>query len=232
MPSQKYYKVGVLLFDGADILDFAGPIETLSHVSHNRNPDAPDRMFKVVTISRTRNVCTGGSLTIRADQLLDETMPSILDFDILLIPGGPPAVIKRVIEANGRELDIVREYATSQALNPHHEPRLLFSVCTGALLLGAAGVLAGVTVTTHHRTLDALRDICAHANKAGAGSAPTNIVHKRYVDSVLGSGTKLLTAGGISSGLDATLRLVEQTTSLDMAAFVARLMEYDWRDGE
>ncbi|RMJ28786.1 ThiJ PfpI family protein [Aspergillus sp. HF37] len=220
------YKVGVLLFDRVDILDVAGPIEILSHASHNKNPDVPDRMFWVVTIARDRTIRAGASLPIQADMFLDEVQ--LPDFDILLVPGGPPSAIRTLIDSDAPELGLVREYA---ALPPDPDPgreRLLFSVCTGALLLGAAGVLDGVTVATHHRGLDLLRDVSDRANSRDAKS-PT-VVHRRYVDGgVLKPGLRLLTAGGVSSGLDAALYLVGQLAGQDIAGFIGRVMEYEWR---
>lgn len=226
------YKVGVLLFERVDILDVAGPIEILSHASHNKNPDAPDRMFQAVTIAQDRSVRAGASLPIQADMFLDEAQAQLPDFDILLVPGGPPSAIQMLIDADAPELDLVREYA---ALPPDPDPdreRLLFSVCTGALLLGAAGVLDGVTVATHYRGLDLLRDVSERANTSRDAKSPT-VVHRRYVDGgVLKPGLRLLTAGGVSSGLDATLYLVGQLAGQDIAGFIGRVMEYEWRSPE
>ncbi|EKV10834.1 ThiJ/PfpI family protein [Penicillium digitatum] len=225
----KYYKVGVLLFPGADILDFAGPMEVLSHVSHNRNPENPDRMFEIRTIACSPAIRAASSLTVHADLLLPDAIDQIADFDILVIPGGPPSVVQPLIENHAPELDLIRKFA---ALPRDTSPgtRVLLSVCTGAFLLGAAGVLSGMTVTTHHHALNKLREICAHCN---APSEPaTTVLHKRFLDGGLlkGGGIRLLTAGGISSGLDATFYLVSQLATPDMAVFVTRVMEYDWRE--
>ncbi|KAJ5851429.1 uncharacterized protein N7529_010814 [Penicillium soppii] len=225
--SNQYYKVGVLLFPGADILDFAGPIEALSHVSHNRNTSNPDRMFDITTIACSAKIRAANSLTIHADITVSEALDCISDFHILLVPGGPTSVITPLIDANGPELELIRKFA---ALPPAagSGTRILFSVCTGALLLGAAAVLAGINVTTHHSALDVLRDICARSNPPGGPS--TTVVHKRYLDGGLlkDGGVRVITAGGVSSGLDAACYLVSQLATGDMASFVARVMEYDW----
>ena len=85
-----------------------------------------------------------------------------------------------------------------------------------------------MTVTTHHRAVDVLREICERFN--GKNGTPTNVVHKRYVDGGLlaGGSVRLITAGGISSGLDATFHIVSMLASSDMAEFVSRVMEYEW----
>lgn len=223
------YKVGVLLFQGTDILDFAGPMEVLSHVSHNRNPNQPDRMFTLETIAQTPTICAAGGscLTVQVDTLLEHALEQIHKYDILVVPGGTPSVIQPLVNGDGSELEFIRQFA-ALSIPPSRKPRILFSVCTGALLVGAAGVLGGMTVTTHHRAVDELREICEHFNKSGS----SNVVHKRYIDGGLlkGGSVQLITAGGISSGLDASLHLVSQLTSPDMAAFVSRVMEYDWTE--
>ncbi|OQE82691.1 hypothetical protein PENNAL_c0035G01350 [Penicillium nalgiovense] len=225
----EYYKVAVLLFPGVDILDFAGPIEVLSHVSHNRNPERPDRMFEIKTVGCSPAVRAANSLTVHADLLLPDAIDQISDFHLLVIPGGPPSVVQSLIETNTPELDLICKFAALPA-DASSGPRILLSVCTGAFLLGAAGVLGGMTVTTHHHALDRLRDICARSN--GPGEPTTTVMHKRYLDGGLlkGGGVRLLTAGGVSSGLDATCYLVSQLTTPDMAAFITRVMEYDWRE--
>ncbi|KGO40448.1 DJ-1 domain, InhA-type [Penicillium expansum] len=225
----KYYKVGVLLFPGADILDFAGPIEVLSHVSHNRNPESPDRMFEIKTVACSPAIRAANSLTVHADLLLPDAVDEISEFHILVIPGGPPSVVQPLIENNTPELDLIRKFAALPA-DRSLGTRVLLSVCTGAFLLGAAGVLGAMTVATHHHALDRLRDICARSH--APDEPATTVLHQRYLDGGLlkGRGVRLLTAGGVSSGLDATFYLVSQLATPDMAAFIARVMEYDWRE--
>ncbi|KAJ5775107.1 uncharacterized protein N7511_000118 [Penicillium nucicola] len=225
-PNQ-YYKVGVLLFPGADILDFAGPIEVLSHVSHNRNPDNPDRMFDITTIARTKVNRAASALTVHADILLPQALEKVSEFDILIVPGGPPSILQPLLGDNVPELDLIRAFAALP--QSPKGTRIVFSVCTGAFLLGAAGVIAGMTVTTHHKGLDQLREICTRSNGA---AAETNVVHQRYLDGgfLSGGNVRLITSGGISSGLDATCYIVRDLTTAEMAGFVARVMEYDWCD--
>lgn len=227
--SKQYYKVGVLLFQGVDILDFTGPMEVLSHVSHNRNPDQPDRMFIIETIAQTSIIRAANVMTVKADRLLEEALEEITEYDILVVPGGPPSVVQPLVEGNAPEIDIIRKFAT-QPFSSSQRPRILFSICTGAFLLGAAGILSGMTVTTHHRAVDVLREICARFGDRN--ERPANVVHRRYMDSgyLKGNAVQIITAGGISSGLDATFDVVRQLSSPEMAAFVSRVMEYDWAE--
>ncbi|KAJ5177211.1 ThiJ/PfpI family protein [Penicillium canariense] len=230
-PQNQYYKVGVLLFQGADILDFTGPVEVLSHVSHNCNPDDPDRMFTVEIIAQSPTIRAANTLTLQADRLLTDALNAISEYDILVVPGGPPSILQPMVEGNGPEIEIIRRFARLPRAKPQ-QPRLLFSVCTGAFLLAASGVLSGLTVTTHHRAINTLREICI---KFGDQSEPpTNVVHKRYIDggNIKGDAVHVITAGGVSSGLDASFYVVRQLATPEMAAFVSRLMEYDWTDLE
>ncbi|KAF7715704.1 Uncharacterized protein PECH_008532 [Penicillium ucsense] len=230
LTDKQYYHVGVLLFPGVDILDFAGPMEVLSHALHNRNPDEPDRMFLFITIARTSFIQAASSFTIKVDVLLDEALARISQYDILIVPGGPPSVIQPLTDSNIPEVKFIRTFAHLPApVRPQH-PRILFSVCTGALLVGATGVLSGLTVTTHHRALDTLRQIC---EKFREKNRPLpEVVLRRYVDGgcLEENSLRVITAGGVSSGLDASFYLVRLLTDSEMAAFISRVMEYDWKE--
>lgn len=228
-PDKHYAKLGVLLYEGADLLDFAGPMEVLSHVLHNRNPDDPDPMFKIETMARTPTIRSNGSLTVKVDHLLEDAVKEMAEYDILVVPGGPPSVVKPLLEEGSAEVDVIRRFATLP-LPSSQKPRILLSVCTGAFLLGGAGILPGMTVTTHHRGVDVLREICARFNDKN--EPPTIVVHKRYIDGgyLPGNAVSLITAGGVSSGIDATFHVVRELAGADMAAFVSRLMEYDWTE--
>ncbi|CEJ59974.1 hypothetical protein PMG11_08571 [Penicillium brasilianum] len=226
---KQYYNAGVLLFPGADILDFTGPMEVLSHVLHNRNPDDPDRMFTIRSIAQSTTIRAANALIVQVDTTLDHALENISEYDILVVPGGPPSVLQPMVDANVPEVELIRNFARLPRTSSQR-PRLLFSVCTGAFLLGAAGILSGLTVTTHHRAIDTLRDICLRFGDRS--EPPTNVVHKRYIDGgyLKGNAVQVFTAGGVSSGLDASFYIVRQLTTPEMATFVSRLMEYDWTE--
>ncbi|CAI7618283.1 unnamed protein product [Penicillium pancosmium] len=176
------YKVAVLIFHGADILDFTGPIEILSQVScrykdkdKEKGKDDSDvgepelqgqPIFEITTIARDETITTSCSTKIKADMLLSTAYPIISSFDILIVPGAAPTLIHALVEHETPEKDLVCAYART---NPSRH-RIIFSICTGAFLLGAAGILPGTTVTTHQLALDVLRGICASAGSNGSGS--------------------------------------------------------------
>ncbi|PKY07591.1 hypothetical protein P168DRAFT_98573 [Aspergillus campestris IBT 28561] len=160
------HKIGLLLYPNADLLDFTGPLEVFSHALHNHNPDNPDRIFSTTTLARAQSIPVGkDSLTVTADVVLSNTSEEAisqllarLDFDILMVPGAPPAVVTGVIEeAEGVEKRVVRAFVgldggrgQGRGQGGRARERILFSVCTGAVVLGAAGVLGGMRVTTHY----------------------------------------------------------------------------------
>jgi len=227
--SLRRMQAAILLFHGVDVLDFAGPLEVLSHAGSDLDPEKSKPLFEISLVAKDELVRTASNLTVKRSLSLDEAHDRLSEFEVLVIPGGPPKVIMPLIESGSPELQLIRNFAELSAPSPD---RILFSVCTGALLLGGAGLLEGKSATTHHRALDALRTVCQTA--AGrADAAPTKVVHARLLDGgLLASGARIITAGGITSGLDATLYVVALKTSRAAAESVARRMEYDWRQEE
>ncbi|KAF7505664.1 hypothetical protein GJ744_000513 [Endocarpon pusillum] len=226
------YRVAVLLFPNADILDFVGPIETLSHAIWNRDRSAPEPIFEIHTAGRATDVPipTGDAkLKIQPSIVIEELLDTLPSYHILVVPGAEPAVVEKVADqADGLELRVVREFA---GLAPPQDgtglERILLSVCTGALLLGKAGVLAGLTATTHTMALDRLEEIC---NKENTGKKTEVVGGRRFVDAGLArDGLRIVTAGGVSSGLDAALHVVELVSDGDTANYCATIMEYERR---
>ncbi|KAF5860223.1 hypothetical protein ETB97_001812 [Aspergillus alliaceus] len=155
MPQLHPYKAAILLYPGVDILDFASPLEILSHV----NNTTPTPQITLKTIARTTITAGTTTLTITPDLLLDDALPTLQDYDILIVPGAGPPVTDALLAQDpiAPEIDLVRRFAALPPKDGARVPRTLFSVCTGALLLGKAGVLKGVTVTTHYTALEELR---------------------------------------------------------------------------
>ena len=126
--------------------------------------------------------------------------PPLTDFDVVVVPGGPGS------------RTLVREASFIDWLAAFPVNRLIASVCTGALLLGGAGRLRGKRATTH---ANALGDLAAYGATA---------VAERVVDE-----GQLVTAGGVTSGLDLGIHLVRRLHGDEVAAKVERQME--WGDG-
>lgn len=226
------YRVAVLLFPNADILDYAGPIEALSHATWNRDPAAPERVFEIHTAGRATDVPipTGDAkLKIQPSIVIEDLLDTLSSYHVLVVPGGAPPVVEKVAgQPDGLELRVVKAFAE---LGPPQDgtglERILLSVCTGAFLLGKAGVLAGLKVTTHHMFQDRLEEVC---NKDSTGKKTEVVAGRRFVDAGLArDGLRIVTAGGVSSGLDAALHVVELASDADTAGYCAKIMEYERR---
>jgi transcriptional regulator GlxA family with amidase domain len=147
------------------------------------------------------------------------------EFDVMVIPGGgTPGIFE-----NGSEpLALIHAFATL----PKREDgrvRTLLSVCTGSLFLASQGVLKGLIAGTHPSFIGKLQEIC---NQQGSRAESTRVVDERYVvNRVNERGLRVITSGGISCGLDATLWLVEDVAGQTVREQVGHHTQYAWRKG-
>jgi transcriptional regulator GlxA family with amidase domain len=180
-------KIAILIFDGLTALDAIGPYEVLR--------SAPGWEVEFVAQARGEVRTDSGALGLSADKSLDE----VGEPDILLVPGGHgnrPLLEDEEVLAWLRKVDRGTRWTTS--------------VCTGSLLLGAAGLLAGRKATGHWLFLEQLREY---------GAEP---VGGRYVED-----GKILTAAGVSAGIDMALYLVGREAGPEVAQAVQLGIEYD-----
>jgi transcriptional regulator GlxA family with amidase domain len=182
-------QIAAVVFPEVTALDIVGPYEVLQ-----RLPDA-----SVVFVGHEVGVvrADNGFLGLAVDAAFaDVTRP-----DVVIVPGGPGT--ERLC-ADADVLAWLREV--------HASTRFTTSVCTGALVLGAAGLLDGLTATTHWGQLDAL---------ARFGAIPTQQRVVEHLDE------RIITAAGVSAGVDMALRLCELVSD-DVAAQAMQLfIEYD-----
>lgn len=189
-------KVAIILFDDVEVLDFAGPFEVFGVAGGRGGP----QFFEVVTVAAERSpVSARNGLSINPTYSFDEC-PTC---QVLVVPGGFGT---RQEKNNAAMLDFIRRRAD----NADH----VLSVCTGALLLAKAGLLDGLSATTHQGAMAELRE-----------DAPaTNVLDRaRVVDN-----GKFILSAGISAGIDAALYTVAELHGLDQAIETAAYMEYDW----
>ena len=196
--------IGLLMFPDVEVLDFAGPFEvftTASRMALRIAPDAPPP-FAVHAIARQAGLCRArAGLQAQVDHRLDAHPP----LDVLLVPGG-------VVDAEGAQPETLAWLARTA---PGCE--IVASVCTGAFLLAAAGLLpAGTPVTTHWEDADDLRR--AH---------PQLQVQQgmRWIDT-----GRIVTSAGISAGIDMSLHLVERLAGRALAERTARQMDFAWTE--
>jgi putative intracellular protease/amidase len=180
--------VAIPIFDGITALDAIGPYEVLSRVPgarvHFLGIDGPGP-------KRTGN----GMLALAADGALND-LPGP---DVIVFPGG-----------HGTDTVMRDEAVLAWVRSAHETSTWTTSVCTGALVLAAAGVLDGLEATTHWMYLDQLADL---------GATP---VSRRVVEQ-----GKVITAAGVSSGIDMALTLAAHIAGEDVAQAIQLRIEYD-----
>jgi transcriptional regulator GlxA family with amidase domain len=194
------WNAGILIFDGVEVLDFAGPFEVFSRTrlvpgaaSRRSEESAPFTVFTVAK-SRAPIAATGGLIVTPHYGFTDA--PRI---DLLLVPGGQGT---RPLLDDAETLEWIRRTAAAA--------RQVTSVCTGALLLAKTGLLAGRRATTHWNALDLLATL------------PVGTVERerRVVDD------GIITSAGVASGIDMAFYVVERRCGAAVADETARYIEY------
>jgi len=185
--------IAFILFPDFEELDFAGPWEVFGMASRY-----VDQSWHAYTVAATPTVRGFLGMTVTADHTFDDA-PSP---DLIVIPGGFGT---RPGMSDDRLLGYIKRAATSS--------RLITSVCTGALLLKAAGFLEGKRATTHWAAKKELRDL---------GGDTFVVDDGRYVHD-----GNVITAAGVSAGIDMALYVVGQLKGPDEARKVQKFMEYD-----
>ena len=181
--------IAIPIFDAFTALDAIGPYEVLQRVP----------TFDVVFIGHERG-------EVRSDNNMlglvsDATFEEVPQPDIVVFPGGFGT---RVLESDERVLEWVR--------GAHETSTMTTSVCTGSLVLAAAGLLAGLTATSHWST---------YADLEALGAVPVSTRVVKHLD------RRLITAAGVSSGIDMALRLVEILIDRTAAEACQLMIEYD-----
>lgn len=193
-------RVEIVVFDGVDELDAIGPFEVL------QNAAAAGADFSVRLVSWTGAQEVVGSHGLRMSV---ETVDSAGERpDLVIVPGGGWIAQS----ATGARGEVQRGDIPRRLAEYHKQGTHVASVCTGAMLLAAAGLLRGRRAATHH---GAIADLQA----AGA-----DVIDARVVDD-----GELVSCGGVTSGIDLALWLVERHASREIAARVEREMEYERR---
>lgn len=193
-------RVSLLVFEDAEVLDVAGPYEVFG-IAGRRHGLAP---FEVSLVAeRLDPVRLRNGFTVVPQYTLADAPRA----DLLVIPGG---------QGTRRELDNPALLAWIRRAAAQAE--LILSVCTGALLLGRAGLLDGLQATTHHGSYQLLREI-----------APRTTVREseRFVDN-----GRIVVAGGVAAGIDMALHVVERLAGEEVAEEAANYMEYHWDRNE
>ena len=190
--------IDILCFDGVEELDAIGPYEAFGIAAAQGAPfDA-----SLVTMEPRDRVTAAHGLRFEPDGVLSVAAPP----DLVVVPGGG----WNDRDSAGAWAEAERGAIPAALADIHDAGTTVAAVCTGGMLLARAGLLDGRPAVTHAGAIDDLRE-------AGA-----EVVDARYVDD-----GDVLTAGGITAGLDLALHLIERLAGAEAAADVATHMEYD-----
>ena len=193
--------VAIVLFEDVEVLDFAGPFEIFSMTGLRHEAGPP---FNVYTVAeRPDPVRAHMNLIVTPNYSFADCPPP----DVLVVPGGRGS---RTEMHSPAMLEWVREQ--------DRRTELTTSVCTGALILATAGLLAERSATTHFASYDLLEEL----------SPTTDVVRgARYVDQ-----GRIVTSAGIQAGMDMSLHIVARLAGWDAALATARMIEYHWEPEE
>ncbi|MDP3762397.1 MAG: DJ-1/PfpI family protein [Ramlibacter sp.] len=188
--------VGILVFDGVEVLDFAGPFEVFGVTGELSG----GQHFKASLVAKqAREYVAVNGMKVSPNETFDNH-PA---YDVLVVAGGSGT--RTVMNDEGLIQWISRAAARAE---------VVLSVCSGARLLGQAGLLDGLPVATHHLVYEHLGQI-----------APQAILRRdaRVVDT-----GQVVTTGGISAGIDGSFHVVSRLLGSDVARRTADYMEYRW----
>ncbi len=182
-------QIAAVLFPRLTALDMVGPYEVLQRL--------PGATITFVGHQKGEVRTENGFLGLTVDATFDEVMSP----DVVIMPGG---VGTRPLTSDDQILEWLRAV--------HPTTQYTTSVCTGSLVLGAAGLLRGLTATTHWSVLNDL---------ATYGAVPTSQRVVEHLDQ------RIITAAGVSSGIDMALRLAELLVDETAAKAMQLMVEYD-----
>jgi cyclohexyl-isocyanide hydratase len=178
-------KIAMLLFPDLTLLDFAGPYDVFTRKDY----------FRVCTVAQTTGeIKAEGGLTVRADYSFDNCPAA----DILFVPGGKGIT---ALLNDASHLQFLRKQGITA--------QYITSVCTGALLLAAAGLLNGYKATTHWRSLELLK-----------------MFGVETIDERVVADKNRITGGGVTAGIDFALMLAAIVGGADEAMLCQLNMEY------
>ena len=180
-------EIAIPLFDRFTALDAVGPYQVLCAL--------PDARVRFLAAEAGPVLTDNGMLTVVAEGRYEDSPRP----DVLVVPGG---IGSRALLSDDRVLSWVRSV--------HETSRYTTSVCTGSLVLAAAGLLDGMDATTHWLEMDTLASLGAHPDAA-------RVVERG----------KVITAAGVSSGIDMALRLAELIAGPVVAQAIQLAIEYD-----
>jgi len=192
--------VDVLLYDGVDELDFAGPYEVLAscrRVVDRKWSEKPAFHVQTVADKRSTVQCSHGLCV-----LPDKSLAAAFEADIVIVPGGP-----------GARKDTLPLHVLEFLRSASDTADIIASVCTGAFIIAKTGLADGHEMTTHSAQVEAL-----------ARMYPA--VHVVKGARVVNGGGNLMSSAGLSAGIDLALAIIARFEGKETAQFAARRLEW------
>lgn len=199
-PWETAVRIEIVVFDGFDELDALGPFEVLM----NAAAAGADFLVSLASWSEKTEVVGAHGLRLAVEIGLSAAAPP----DVVIVPGGG------WIDRNplGARAEVERGVIPSRLADLHRAGTTIATVCTGAMLVATTGLLRGRAAITHHGAIEELR-------AAGAEVVPARVVDDG----------EFVTCGGVTSGIDLAVWLVERFAGAQVAHAVECEMEYERR---
>ena len=197
--------VAIFIFDEVEVLDFAGPFEIFGVTGKQGNAAGH---FDVFTVAQKPQIAARNNLVIIPTYTFDNCPTP----DILLIPGGGGYKPDGTPFGTRKEMNNQLVLDWVKAMN--HKVELLLSVCTGSLILAKAGLLEGLSATTHFKAVESMREV-----------APNTQLYpeERWVDN-----GRIILSAGVSAGIDMSLYVVSKLHGPEVANETATYIQYDY----
>lgn len=197
--------LAIFIFHDVEVLDFAGPFEVFGVCGLRNGGEKP---FNVFTVAQKELVVARNGLKITPHYLLDNCPHA----DIVLLPGGggnrPDG------SPFGTRHEMNNELLLKWIREKDRTAELMLSVCTGSLLLARAGLLEGLSATTHWKAVDTMRSVAPNT---------TVLPEERWVDN-----GRIILSAGISAGIDMSLYVISKLLGNEAANETAAYMQYDY----
>jgi transcriptional regulator GlxA family with amidase domain len=198
---KKKINVAFLVYDHVEAMDLNGPVDVFAKA----NLIDPSYNLYTVSESTERLIPTEADVVMMKSTYSFQNAPQA---DILIIPGSGPQTIDGILNGNSELFEWIKKQ--------NEKTKVTMSVCTGALLLSKTGILDGKKATTHYQALDKLRQ-----------NSKVEIIEKvRFVED-----GKIVTAAGITSGLDSSLYLIERIHGKELVDKISKVLIYN-RNGD
>jgi transcriptional regulator GlxA family with amidase domain len=199
--------VAIFIFDDVEVLDFAGPFEIFSVCGLRSGGEKP---FNVYTIAEKKHIRARNNLLITPNYLLADCPEP----DIVLIPGGGGMYPDGTPFGSRKEMH--NEVLLNWVREKNKTAELMLSVCTGSLILAKAGLLEGLSATTHWKAVEAMQ---------AAAPNTTLFPEKRWVDN-----GRIILSAGVSAGMDMSLYVISKLLGAAVADENAQYIQYDhWK---